>query len=408
MRKNNNILITGGYDTKNLGDYGSLEILIKILKKNKNTKKSNLFFMSRHPSKKIDNYFDLTSFKNFEFNNKLESKNKIFKGFNNPNENNKVLKKITNSFKNSKLVIIGNGRLLNSISFDFMRGPLFYYFLVAYNCRLLGRPLYIFSQTILKLKNPFHNKMLKFIIENATSVTVREKNSLNNLSKMKISTKNVKIIPDACFGIEPIKKSVLSKSLMKKIEGSIILNMRSDCYSDKRVKLVEKVAVQIAKFLNKKTKRKIILLNQKTYNTDNKDHDDRHLNKNIKQKINSKNIIYITKELKLNEILSFYKLASFTVTMRRHGFLFSISQKTPAFAISHHQGTNYILDFFYRKKPFFNIENFSKKKLEIILKAFNKKSELQKNQYKTFQKYKKNIFSQYSKSIDNCFQINEK
>lgn len=401
--KKNQILLTGGFDTKNIGDYASLKVLIQLLKKNKFAKKLKINFLSRSPSKKFDNKYNIKSYQNFEFKNKKLSFGKFFKGFNYYNENNKVIKKIFHLFQNSKFVIIGNGRLFTEISFDFMRGPLFYYFIILYNSIFLGKPVFIFSHTILRFKNKFCIKLLKFIIENSKLVILREKESLDNLKKMGISYKNVKILPDACFCLDEQKETNLPKNLKTKATNSIILNIRGDLYSKKTIQLMIDFYVKLANFLHKKTKKKIILINHKTYTSENLYFDDRYLNKIILEKSkNKKNIIFIPKELSFEQTLYLYKLSSFVVTMRRHGFIFAISQNTPCFCINHHEGTDYVLQGFDKKKISTKInKNFDiKKNILKIYKAYKNRDIIQKNQFRYFLFLKKNLMKKYKKYID--------
>lgn len=399
----NQILLVGGYDTKNIGDYASLKVLIQILKKTKFAKKLKINFLSRKPSKKFDKQNNLKSYQNFEFKNKKLSFGKFFNGFNYFNENNKVIKKIFYLFQTSKIVIIGNGRLFSEISFDFMRGPLFYYFLIVYNSVLLRKPVFIFSHTILKLKNKFCIKLLKFIIQNSKLVILREKESLDNLKKMGITYQNVKVLPDACFALNEQKEINLPNNLKTKATNSIILNVRGDLYCDKKVRQMIDFFSKLADFFYKKTKKKIILINQKTYKSENLNFDDRHLNKIILGKSkNKKNITFISQELNLEQTLYLYKLSSFVVTMRRHGFILAMSQKTPCFSVVDHLGTNYALRGFDRKKNSISINNFfdTKKNILKIYKAYNDRNIMQKKQYRSYLFLKKNLIKKYSRYIN--------
>ena len=53
--------------------------------------------------------------------------------------------------------------------------------------------------------------MLKFIIENCSIVTLREKKSKDNLKDMNINTENVHVLPDAAFGLKELKKNYLTQ-----------------------------------------------------------------------------------------------------------------------------------------------------------------------------------------------------
>ena len=57
--------------------------------------------------------------------------------------------------------------------------------------------------------------MLKFIIENCSIVTLREKKSKDNLKDMNINTENVHVLPDAAFGLKELKKKLFNPKKIK-------------------------------------------------------------------------------------------------------------------------------------------------------------------------------------------------
>ena len=397
MKKN--ILISGGYDTKNLGDYASLKLLSDIFLK-KNLRKFKKYFIARHIYKNFDKEFNIKSFKNFEFDSKKKSFGKFFYGFNR-NDNTNHLTKLLDIFSNSKLFIIGNGRLFTEISFDFIRGPLFYYAFLIMIAKLTNTPTMIFSHTIFKLKKNFSKKMLKFIIENCSIVTLREKKSKDNLKDMNINTENVHVLPDAAFGLKELKKNYLTQKKLKILKGSIILNFRFDFKNKKKIELLKTRIFQLAEFLHFKTRRNIVLISQKFYGIDDKDHDDRYNYKKIFDKRKRKYLYFFQEEFNLNQTLNAYKVADFVVTMRRHGLIMALSQKKPCFLISDQVNTDYIIENLNLKKSSINLKNFLKKKNNInqIYNSFIIRDEILNKSYRRYIRFNSNIQENYFKLI---------
>ena len=74
------VLIAGGYDTRNLGDYASWLGLKKLL--NKEFGHVVFTVLSRHPGDPFAEFSGAEMVKNFDFDSRKESEGKFFRGFN--------------------------------------------------------------------------------------------------------------------------------------------------------------------------------------------------------------------------------------------------------------------------------------------------------------------------------------
>ena len=105
------LLLAGGYDTCNLGDYAMLYVLKEGLEKSGSVK---ITLLSRHPEKPVDDFKDISLIKNLDFNTKKESIGKWFRGFN-KGDDSSHLHRIYKELLEADALVIGGGRLLIDI-----------------------------------------------------------------------------------------------------------------------------------------------------------------------------------------------------------------------------------------------------------------------------------------------------
>ena len=74
------ILVAGGYDTNNLGDHASIQVLLTDLKKS--VPDVEAVVLSRHPEENFLDNFNVKLIKNLDHLSKKLSKDRWFYGFN--------------------------------------------------------------------------------------------------------------------------------------------------------------------------------------------------------------------------------------------------------------------------------------------------------------------------------------
>ncbi|MDH0447856.1 polysaccharide pyruvyl transferase family protein [Shewanella sp. GD04112] len=331
-----NFLIAGGYDTKNLGDYASFLGLKKILGKD-----HNYTILSRHPNDNFSSEFNVKCVKNLDHETKEESRGRIFNGFNSGDDNSHLLE-IYQEIKKCNALILGNGRLFVDISLGFMTGPLSYYATLVTLAKFIGKPIILYSVSLVHPKTEQGKSHLKFILDNADLILVRESSSAEvALSYLKRNNK-LHILPDIAFYLSSEDKK---ESNILIPQDAIGVNFRGVDFtaetSSSEVKNNANKVVNLIKNYNKN----IVFISQCFYQVDKKNTDDREINKLIFNKIPSeykKRCTFIDKELTLSQTLFIYSKITHLFTTRRHGFILSLTQGTGASLICNEVNTQIV------------------------------------------------------------------
>lgn len=337
MRK---ILLAGGYDTRNLGDYAALYLLKNYLQD------AEIVLLSRHPENAIPDFPYLKQIKNLDFNSKKESLGKWFRGFN-PEDSTEHLGIIFREMMSSNALLIGGGRLLVDYALDFMRGPLFYFFILVLLAKFMGKPVAIYSMTIEKPRTEEGFKFLKFIIENAEVVTLRESESLNTLLSLGIKPKEAFVFPDPGFSLpevsENVGKEILNRELIPE-EKFIGVNFRATVVGDISFEELVSMYSKICDALYEEFGLPILMVSQMYYGVDNPYYDDRNLHLRVREACKYSDKVFVLKgEYGMFETLSIYKNLSALFSTRRHGIIFAATQKVPVYGITTEDNVLYAL-----------------------------------------------------------------
>ena len=388
------ILVAGGYDTNNLGDHASIQVLIKDLEQQ--YPGIQTVILSRHPEENFLDNLNVKFIKNLDHLNRKLSEDRWFYGFN-ENDKDDHLLKITNELQSSDVLLIGSGRLLIDISLDFMKGPLPYYAILVTLAKFLGIPVLMFSMTIIKPETKIGTEILKYILINCNLITVRDTQSKHLVESMGVSNDRINVLPDAAIGLDYITNSTSIVSLGKEIpklnkqNQTIGINFRYINLTKQVGSDYLKSLAQICDYLVDELNCDIILVPQGTYNVDTPFTDDRYTHKRVKDECNNQNSIHVLeKRYSVSETLAIYRQCDFLFSMRRHGLIFAATQLTPIFGLSGEENTallfedfdlheNYIdifkilesKDFSVLKSAFLN-RNTCKEKIKQILPSLKK------------------------------------
>jgi len=341
------ILLTGGYDTSNLGDHAMLHVLKSSLEQ---YEKVDITVLVRHLEKNIESDYNVTLIKNLDHDTKQESLGRFFNGFN-LNDDTSHIQEISKQLQSTDCLIIGGGRLFIDVCLEFMRGPLSYFVLLVIIAKFFNVPIIIYAITIIEPKTDLAKEMLKFIIENANLVMIREESSNIALKKLNIKNNNLKIIPDPAFQLPKTNHTNLINNIFLNesldINQSYIgINLRYTNVSD--IQTNDAYYQKLSNFCDlvyKKYKTDILLISQMNYSTDNLFDDDRNLYNLIRNKAANKSHIFIVQQ-KYNviETLAIYNKMKMLFSMRRHGLIFAATQNTPVYGLVAENNTKYALE----------------------------------------------------------------
>jgi colanic acid/amylovoran biosynthesis protein len=342
------IVIAGGYDTKNLGDHGSLEVFQRDLRIKDPS--IDIVMLSRHLDVEFDTLYNVRSIKNLDHDTKENSVGRWFNGLNDGDDTSHLSEIIT-ELRNTNLLVIGNGRLFVDISLEFLKGPLPYFALLVTLAKFMNIPIMIFSMTIVPLKDEIGRSILKYILSNSDIITVREQPSKEEVLKYGIRDEKVKIVADAAFGLDLVDRKNRGLELFEK-EGIhlgrkkfIGINLRYTHLDHSIGKDYYSSLAQLCDKLYTALDTDILLIPQMTYKVDNPLDDDREVYKVVFEKVtNKRNIHVLMGEYNIFDTMALYQCCEMVYSMRRHGLIFSATQNIPIFGLSGERNTTYVLN----------------------------------------------------------------
>lgn len=327
------IVIAGGYDTQNLGDYASFLGLKKIL--SRAFGEVDFTVLSRHPMDFFATQFpDVSVIRNLDHDCKIASIGRIFNGFN-EGDNTEHLRVIYNKLLDSDCLVLGNGRLFVDISLGFMTGPLAYYMLLVVMAKFMGIPVILSSVTLVHPKTELGKEHLSFILSNADLIMVREPSSKEVAMCYVSKHDKIHVCPDVAFALEPSDaiNNIDAALPFEFSSNSIGVNFRGVDFDGGMSELtIERIAFQLGRIINEQ-ELNVVFCHQCTYGVDSWKTDDRAVNKRIYDALRPSErdkCIISNDVLSLSQTLGLYSKLSHLLTTRRHGFIMALTQGTPA------------------------------------------------------------------------------
>ena len=310
-----------------MGDYASFLGLYKLFKKH--CPDAQFSVLSRHPDDNFSNQFDVETLLNLDHSCKPESNGRIFNGFNEGDKQDH-LHEIFHKMSRCDLLVLGNGRLFVDISLDFMAGPLSYFCILVMLAKFLNKPVVLYSVTLVQPRTEYGKKCLKFILQNAAKIIVREQFSALVAKQYIFDTEKVEVLPDIAFALDESDASGCGMPF-EVDKNSMGVNFRGVSFSN------AVGAEQLAKMTNRvtvlldSTDKKLVFCNQGTYDIDSDITDDRKINQRVFQQLKPAHQTRCTLsnvKLSLANILYLYQKLDYLFTTRRHGFILSLTQAT--------------------------------------------------------------------------------
>ncbi len=335
------ILIAGGYDTQNLGDYASFLGLYKLFKRYDS--ETQFTVLSRHPDDGFASQFDVGTLLNLDHSCKEKSRGRIFRGFNEGDSENH-LHEIYLKMSECDLLILGNGRLFVDISLDFMSGPLSYFCVLVLLAKFLNKPVVLSSITLVHPETQYGRKCLKFILQNAAKIIVREQYSALVAKEYISENQKLEILPDVAFALDTSDASATGMPFEVGKNG-LGVNFRGVSYTN--VASEEQVAAMSNKvsLLLGSTDKTVVFCSQGTYDIDGDITDDRVINRRVYQNLapmHRSRCFFNDTKLTLANMLFLYQKLDHLFTTRRHGFILALTQDTSSSLICSENNTSVV------------------------------------------------------------------
>lgn len=341
-----NLLVAGGYDTQNLGDYASLKGLMKVL--TGAGIQPDVTVLSRHPEDGFAEQLGVKVLRNLDHSSKEASRSRVFNGFN-EGDDQAHLERIHEALANSDALVLGNGRLFVDIALGFYSGPLPYFALLVSLARFMNKPIIIYSMSLVEPVTDAGKEHLRFLLANADLVVVREASSWQVARKHLSDMEKVKVLPDVAFALDAGdagNDDLLPSVWRGQTIRPVAINFRTVNFD----KLASEkdylhLAGNITEWLQRYPERQLVMVPQATYNVDTPDTDDRVANQRVFASLPpymQQRVHVVTEKPTLSQMLRLYQCVDGLFSARRHGFIMALTQGTPAGLFCHEKNTDYL------------------------------------------------------------------
>lgn len=354
----NKILISGYYGYDNLGDEAVLETILKNLREAIGD--ADITVLSSDPTATVAKY-DVESVGRSSFRGVLKALWKC------------------------DLLISGGGSLLQDVT---SRLSIFYYLLIIFAGRLLGKKVMVYSQGIGPIRKPMNRFVTRWILSGIQAITVRESYSRQDLIEMGVSESLIEVTADpvvsmdvqsASDGTQLLRSYMTEKQLEKPKIG---FALRGKAYS----KDLEARIVKTVEAIQKEMDVTLIFI-PFYYNEDMRTiHALRHV-------LNG-DVVYLDQRHDAKEILGITRELDVLVGERLHSLIFAAICHVPMIALSYDPKIEYFMETIQSKAEF-HIQTFDPEKLMLEVKrtyenADQLKEKLRANMERLKRKLEKN------------------
>lgn len=270
--------------------------------------------------------------------------------------------------------------------------PVFAHFFPCFLAVIMKRPYFVMAQTI----GPFFGVwsipaqiLTKFVLKHADIVTIRDSNSFDQISKLKIKIKDIRQTNELVFLYPDNEAFKVSKP-----NNSLGFTFHHIYY--KRWMTKEDYIGRMVSFINKINKNYNFEISFISMEKTIENKSDIPLLKEIKSKLDKQsNIEIVTISQSPNELLSVFESLDFLIATKTHSVVYGLRKCIPTLAIAYEKKT----DDFMRC---FNQENLS-----ITLSDFNAENAFERfenmvlRQVEIRKKVKESLISVQSKSLEN-------
>lgn len=320
------------YGVDNMGDDSMFSCLIKGIQVS--DKDSQITFLARHPNKSFDQLFDVQSIQNLDHASNEEAQGRMFLGFN-AGDDRENLRQIKNAMAEADLMIIGGNSLMEISENTFLRGVSSYATTMAMFTLFMGKQYALFGLNIVApIRSSYVKRQAKFLIENATIVTVREDDVLRYLQDADVDISRVHVAGDPAYGVDLAKVTNYSGQDILKREGIMLDSKKrtiSFCLREEYWKSdsnsfenLQNETCAIIRDVLAENNNQIIFIPNCNYEKGHPLEDDRIINRRIKERFgNDPRVHYVVQKLNLYETLALFKLIDIHVSNRRHSNIFA-------------------------------------------------------------------------------------
>lgn len=248
----------------------------------------------------------------------------------------------------------------------------------------LGKKVILFSQSVGPFSSSFHKWLTKKVIQNVDLIITRENISFHMLVEMGIASEKIFQSGDAAFLL-----SIKNESIRDKKYSDIVSNKRPligitvrGGFSNSIQTKYESVMISFVQSILNMTRGTVVLIPQCTSALHHED--DREVSlRIIKHFRNTRRVIHIDKQLKLEDILSLYRRLDYLVATRMHSAIFALNSRIPVLAISYEYKFEGIMNDLGLNSWVIPIQQVTSEKLQMLFKKMRQEQKIYRSKLRS-------------------------
>ncbi len=295
--KNNDVVVSGYYGYRNIGDDSLLQAIITNLKDIKPD--IRIVALSKNPNETAEKY-GIKSINRFNF------------------------VKIKKTIEKSKLLISGGGSLIQDVTST----RSFMYYLNIINMAVnSGVKTFVYANGIGPVISDKNKARAKKVLDQVDLITLRDSNSLGELENMGVDNPNCIVTADPAYSILPADgelNGLLKVNGIEKDEKYFLISLRE---WEKNAEDIEETMVKFCEYINARYDlTPVFVPMHKKY--------DFGICSRIRRQLNFKTVL-IKKSISASQLMILAENASFVIGMRLHLLIYSLTVGTPIIALSY-------------------------------------------------------------------------
>lgn len=333
------ILFDGAYGIESFGDDAPLVVMSQMLRE----RIENIEFavVTRHPDEKHYAKLNVREIPGIEYQTKTDSLGKWFRGFN-PGDNTADLCALYEEIAKSDILILGAGNFLVDYTIDILKGHIPRFVIMSLMAKMTGTPVMWYGISVGPLKTKLGRDLSRLSAMLASTITVRDNKSIQELNNIGIKRQDIIQLPDATYNFtlppnDHARRLKTWANAHKEGKGVLSVSIRSlpEGCGISNEKYIEVLASAIDRIIEKKNYN-ILFVPQCTYTHGNPEEDDRFVAGRIIEKMNHKaNAFSVTEDIDVIDCISLYTNSVAAICTRLHGNVFAALNEVPVIGLNY-------------------------------------------------------------------------
>lgn len=323
------------YSLRNLSDDLMLKEFVRQLRIRLHD--PDIRILVRHPSPEFDREYDLRSFQNMEYESReISMRYEWFNGLN-PSDDTTHLHRIQELIEKSDLVIVGGDPFID-ITIGMYKGLTPYIALITTLCKFHGVPLMLNGIHMCRpLKTAYGRELARFILSNASVVTMREEYTHGILDDMGMKNKRTFIQADMGWALHRAESKLREESRHRfrsqpgtKLRVGITFRNMYWVWDRETSNTHYALMARFIDWLTSMVNAHVFLIPHCTYGFDNTNEDDRTVHGALYERVRQPERVTVVNIDRVDELRGIYSTLDYAMGNRRHTCIMGAINDVPS------------------------------------------------------------------------------